>query len=146
MYNDIGAEESINEDPEIEQLIDGIEDVNEEYEQRQIQERAINSKYRADLLMAQLKEIQENIDLKKMYTKIFIKIMIDELMFINIIVLLQGFDVMQLDKSIFNVFLIGVFTQIVSIVVIIFNNIFPKDHDKNIIEFHKKLFTNNSSQ
>ena len=146
MYNDIGAEESINEDPEIEQLIDGIEDVNEEYEQRQIQERAINSKYRADLLMAQLKEIQENIDLKKMYTKIFIKIMIDELMFINIIVLLQGFDVMQLDKSIFNVFLIGVFTQIVSIVVIIFNNIFSKDHDKNIIEFHKKLFTNNSSQ
>lgn len=149
MCNDRGSEDSITEDEylDIEQLIEGKEEeVNEEAEQRQIELMAVDSQYRTNLLTVQLQEIQENIKLKKIYTKIFLRIMIHELIFINSMVMLQGFDLMKLDKSIFNVFLIGVFTQIVSIVTIIFNNIFPKDHDKNIIDFQKNIFTNSSSQ
>ena len=147
MSNEREREDTITEDgtPDIQELIvGGEEEINGEAEQRVIESEASYSRYTGYLLEAQIKEIKENIILKKIYTKIFLIIMIEELIFINIIVLLQGLGLMKLDKSIFNVFLIGVFTQIVSIITIIFNNIFPKDHDKNLIDFHKKVFNNTS--
>lgn len=87
-----------------------------------------------------LEESKQNQKSRKKYAAIFAITMIVQLIVINLFVLAQGKLWIKLDVSIFNVFLIGVFTQLVAVVTIIFTNVFPKDHDKNKTDLQKALF------
>lgn len=98
------------------------------------------------LLKTHLRESEQNQKSRKKYARVFTVAMIVQLIVINIFVLLQGKKLISLNVSIFNVFLIGVFTQLVAIVTIIFNNIFPKDYDKNKTDLQRALFRKNEDK
>lgn len=97
-------------------------------------------------LINYINESIQNQKSRRIYARIFTSTMIIQLICINLFVLSQGKQWINLDVSIFNVFLIGVFTQLVAIVTIIFNNVFPKDHDKNKTDLQKALFGKGKSE
>lgn len=119
---------------------ENISSQSQDTNQNKVKKEALLAELELEILKDHLNESQENQKSRKNYAKVFTWAMIIQLIVINLFVLSQGKKWITLDVSIFNVFLIGVFTQLVAIVTIIFTNIFPKDHDKNKTDLQRDLF------
>lgn len=119
---------------------ENISSQSQDTNQNKVKKEALLAELELEILKDHLNQSQENQKSRKNYAKVFTWAMIIQLIVINLFVLSQGKKWITLDVSIFNVFLIGVFTQLVAIVTIIFTNIFPKDHDKNKTDLQRDLF------
>ena len=117
-------------------------DYNTQLREREIQANYLLQAERINLLKNYRENDKSDRKDRKKYAKIFIAVVILQLIAINIMVICQGIGLFKLEATIFNVFLIGVFVELVAIVRIIFNNLFPSDYDKNKSDTQRSLLLN----
>lgn len=120
-------------------------DYNTQLREREIQANYLLQAERINLLKNYRENDKSDREDRKKYAKIFIAVVILQLIAINIMVICQGIGLFKLEATIFNVFLIGVFVELVAIVRIIFNNLFPSDYDKNKSDTQRSLLLNDKN-
>lgn len=120
-------------------------DYNTQLREREIQANYLLQAERINLLKNYRENDKSDRKDRKKYAKIFIAVVILQLIAINIMVICQGIGLFKLEATIFNVFLIGVFVELVAIVRIIFNNLFPSDYDKNKSDTQRSLLLNDKN-
>ena len=120
-------------------------DYNTQLREREIQANYLLQAERINLLKNYRENDKSDRKDRKKYAKIFIAVVILQLIAINIMVICQGIGLFKLEATIFNVFLIGVFIELVAIVRIIFNNLFPSDYDKNKSDTQRSLLLNDKN-
>lgn len=120
-------------------------DYNTQLREREIQANYLLQTERINLLKNYRENDKSDREDRKKYAKIFIAVVILQLIAINIMVICQGIGLFKLEATIFNVFLIGVFVELVAIVRIIFNNLFPSDYDKNKSDTQRSLLLNDKN-
>lgn len=70
---------------------------------------------------------------------IFVWIITSQLKKINIIIESIGKGTLKYDVAVISIYITGVFGQLITLAVIIFNNLFPSDNNKNQVELIKSI-------